>query len=127
MQCCLAGTGVYVSRTGTIAAIVCLQTLELSYTHLPPGALHALTGLQQLHTLRLDLTHWRQLLDRGDLVATLSLLCRGIPSLTLLQAKTWPVIPLNADACSHGVMVQLVAWGIRAPSVTIQEFVSEDD
>lgn len=95
----------------------CPQALELSDTRVPFGALHALTGLQRLQRLALDLSRCLHL-TKDDLVATLALLCRGMPSLSSIVVRT-SSFELDAGACVQRVQGQLGRWGI-VPAPTIR-------
>ncbi len=94
-----------------------LQALTLLDTHVPPSALHALTGLQQLETLTLDLKHCAHLTTDG-LAATLCLLCRGVRTLREVTVMTKSEL-LDADACVDAVVEQLEAWEVAAPRIEI--------
>ncbi len=94
-----------------------LQGLTLMDTHVSPGALHVLTGLQLLAVLTLDLKHCTHL-TTDDLAATLCLLCRGIRALTEVTVMTKSEL-LDADACVDTVVEQLEAWEVAAPRIEI--------
>ncbi len=93
----------------------CVQDLELAHT--PTSALHALTGLQRLESLTLDLTHCEHL-TTDELEAALCLLCKGVPSLKRVTASC-SSSSLSTDACRQSVEGQLAAWGRPTPSMII--------
>ncbi len=76
-----------------------------------PTALYALTGLQQLEELRLDLTHCTHL-TTDELAALLCLLCRGIQTLASVSVDT-KSSEVDLLACRTLVWGQLAAWGSR--------------
>lgn len=96
------------------------QTLKLSDAEMPLCALHALTGLQQLERLDLDLTDCLRL-TTDDLTATLALLFRGIPSLRSAEVTT-NSDEMDSGVCVQGVQEQLARWGINpAPMIWVSD------
>ncbi len=111
-----------------LATLVCLQELSLWNTNLPLGALHALTGLQELQELQLDLTHLDQLTTE-ELAHVLCVLCREISTLEAVEVAT-ESSAVDVGKCEGAVRAQLAAWGIsssRSAQLTITNECEADD
>ncbi len=74
----------------------------------------------QLERLTLDLTYCLSL-HTDDLTASLALLCRAIPSLSVVEVTT-DSVQLNAGACVQSAGQLLARWGIiPAPVIRVTD------
>lgn len=104
----------------------CLQKLSLWYADLPLGALPALTGLQELQRLDLDLHHLDQLTTE-ELTHVLCLLCREISTLEGIEIYT-ESSAVDVGKCKKAVRAQLEAWGMsNSTKLTITTACEVDD
>ncbi len=88
-----------------------IQELVLKRTHVPLSALLALTDLQQLSKLYLDLSHM-DYIAAEDLSALLSMLCREIRTLKDIDVAVADGA-LDEETNTWGLYEQLEAWGIE--------------
>ncbi len=82
--------------------------LYLWYTNVPLAALHALTGLQQLFGLKLDLVHLDQL-TAEELAPVLCMLCQEDSGITALGVVTNSTL-LDVKECEQVVLAQVEQW-----------------
>ncbi len=95
------------------------QELSLQHTDVPLAALRALTSIQQLSALQLDLVHLDQLTteELADLLCTL---CGELDDLSFICVEVDSRF-LDADACKESVRAQLEEWEVGHVDVTITQ------
>lgn len=92
---------------------LCAQKLVLKCTHVPMSALFALTSLQQLAEVHLDLSHFSYIAEE-ELVGLLSLLIRQVRALGAVEVAV--TAAAHQEGLEHffsSVQEQLEAWGIN--------------
>ncbi len=92
--------------------VVHIQELVLKRTHVPLSALLALTDLQQLSKVYLDLSHMDHI-SGEDLHAILSMLCLEIRTLKDISIQVaYGALDDDEDEGTWDLHEQLEAWGI---------------
>lgn len=94
--------------TGLLLLATRVQVLSLWCTDVPVAALHALTGLKELATLKLDLLHCDQLTTE-ELASVLCTLCYEIGGIVNLGVVTDSRL-LDVEECEELVLEQVDQW-----------------